>query len=138
MMLYDLKKKKKNAFKFNNWQQDRVNNSENTSTSSSSNKSTILTWLINPNLTKNKREEFLSIPTIANHHAFQIWKNEAFSLWKTQWQNIYKKDSQSYQIIEQIINEYYLVTIIDNHYYQDQRSGLFSLLTQWIQGSPHI
>ena len=55
-------------------------------------------------------------PTIFNINSFNIWRKEAFNFWKTRWQNYYTKDSESWQIIQEIIDNYSLLVIVDNNY----------------------
>ena len=55
-------------------------------------------------------------PTIVDYDSFLIWKNDAFSLWKNEWGNIYEKDSESYKLIDNIYNSFYLVFIVDNDF----------------------
>jgi len=54
-------------------------------------------------------------PTIFDPSAFLVWAEEAFSLW-TNWNNLYEFDSESFELIENIRDTYYLVAIIDNNY----------------------
>ena len=55
-------------------------------------------------------------PTIFDIESFALWKNEAFSLWKNYWQKYYTIGSESYNILEEIYNNYYLTVVIDNNY----------------------
>ena len=70
---------------------------------------TALTWGVFPN------REILQ-PTIFDPSTFLVWAEEAFSLWTTMWQNLYDMESDSYELIENIRDTYYLVAIIDNDY----------------------
>jgi methylenetetrahydrofolate reductase (NADPH) len=45
-----------------------------------------------------------------------VWSEEAFSLWSGMWLNLYDMDSESYQLIEEIRDTYFLVAIIDNDF----------------------
>ena len=36
--------------------------------------------------------------------------------WKNEWGNIYEKDSESYKLIDNIYNSFYLVFIVDNDF----------------------
>ena len=55
-------------------------------------------------------------PTIVDARSFLIWKDEAFSLWIDDWASIYKAKSESYEIIKEIYDTYYLVNVVDNDY----------------------
>jgi methylenetetrahydrofolate reductase (NADPH) len=55
-------------------------------------------------------------PTIVDTRSFLIWKNEAFSLWMDDWASIYEAKSESYEIIKEIYDTYYLVNVVDNDY----------------------
>ena len=43
-------------------------------------------------------------------------QDEAFGLWREQWGNLYPESSQSRQVIQHIINNYYLVNLVDNEF----------------------
>lgn len=70
---------------------------------------TALTWGVFPN------REILQ-PTVFDPSTFLIWSEEAFSLWTTMWSNLYDFDSDSFELIENIRDSYYLVALIDNDY----------------------
>jgi methylenetetrahydrofolate reductase (NADPH) len=70
---------------------------------------TALTWGVFPN------REILQ-PTIFDPSTFLVWAEEAFSLWTSMWQNLYELESDSYELIENLRDTYYLVAIIDNNY----------------------
>lgn len=70
---------------------------------------TALTWGVFPN-----RE--VVQPTIFDPATYRVWAEEAFSLWTTLWSNLYDLDSPSFDLIESIRDQYYLVAIIDNDY----------------------
>lgn len=70
---------------------------------------TALTWGVFPN-----RE--VVQPTIFDPETFLIWAEEAYALWSSTWLNLYDFDSESYELIENIRDTYYLVAIIDNDY----------------------
>lgn len=55
-------------------------------------------------------------PTIFDPSAFLVWAEEAFSLWTSMWLNLYDFDTDSYELIENIRDTYYLVAIIDNNF----------------------
>ena len=55
-------------------------------------------------------------PTIVDTRSFLIWKDEAFGLWINDWASIYKQKSNSYNLLHQIHDSYYLVNIVDNDF----------------------
>jgi methylenetetrahydrofolate reductase (NADPH) len=81
-----------------------------------------LTWGVFPN------KEIIQ-PTVADHAAFLIWKDEAFALWDSHWKCIYPPNSPSAQIITQIQSTYFLVTVVDNDFV---RGDLFTFMEQLI------
>ncbi len=68
-----------------------------------------VTWGVFPN------KEIIQ-PTIVDMRSFLIWKDEAFSLWMDDWASIYEAKSESYKLIKEIYDTYYLVNIVDNDY----------------------
>lgn len=76
---------------------------------------TALTWGVFPN------REILQ-PTVFDPSTFLVWAEEAFSLWTTMWLNLYEFDSQSYELIENIRDTFFLVAIIDNNFFAENNS----------------
>lgn len=68
-----------------------------------------LTWGVFPG------REILQ-PTIADYKTFLIWKDEAFALWQEKWGMIYDKNSESKRVLEDIVEDMYLVCLVDNDY----------------------
>ena len=68
-----------------------------------------VTWGVFPN-------SEIKQPTVVCAHSFEIWKDEAFALWKSQWASCYEKNSDSYNVLESVRNEWWLVNIVDNDY----------------------
>jgi len=84
---------------------------------------TALTWGVFPN------REILQ-PTIFDPDIFLVWADEAFSLWSSMWLNLYDFGSESYELVENIRDTYYLVAIIDNEFTDGGKTDdEFSLLT---------
>merc|ERR1719428_2156823 len=54
-------------------------------------------------------------PTVVDEKSFMAWKDEAFALWD-EWSSIYDEGSTSQQLIEGIVETYYLVNIVDNNF----------------------
>ena len=58
-------------------------------------------------------------PTVVDHQAFEIWKNEALKSFVDTWSIIYQGengDSASAQFLEKCQNEFFLVNIVDNNF----------------------
>jgi methylenetetrahydrofolate reductase (NADPH) len=70
---------------------------------------TALTWGVFPS------REILQ-PTVFDSNTFLVWAEEAFSLWTHMWLNLYEFDSESYELIENIKDTFYLCAIIDNDF----------------------
>lgn len=71
---------------------------------------TALTWGVFPD------REILQ-PTVFDPETFMgVWAEEAFSLWTTMWLNLYEEDSVSYELIESISSEFFLIAIVDNDF----------------------
>lgn len=68
-----------------------------------------LTWGVFPD------REVLQ-PTIVDHSSFKAWKTEAFSLWLQEWAVIYEEDSEAFDLIHSIHDEYFLVNVVDNDF----------------------
>jgi len=55
-------------------------------------------------------------PTVVDYASFIVWKGEALAVWKTRWLSLYEPGTPSRQLLENIINTYFLVNIVDNNY----------------------
>jgi len=55
-------------------------------------------------------------PTVVDAASFLVWKDEARAVWKTRWLSLYDPSSPSYKLLENIINTYFIVNIVDNNY----------------------
>ncbi|GMM33470.1 methylenetetrahydrofolate reductase (NAD(P)H) [Saccharomycopsis crataegensis] len=96
------------------------------------NRSTAVTWGVFPN------KEIVQ-STIIEEQSFRAWKDEAFGI-LVEWANLYliewknstdadsKKYETAYKLIKSIHDEFYLITIFDNNF-QDE-DGLWSLLSE--------
>ena len=85
-----------------------INNESNIITNCQ-NTTNAVTWGIFPN-------KQVVQPTIVDYESFLIWKNDAFKLWTNEWANIYDIDSESYKLVKNIHDTYYLVYVVDNDY----------------------
>lgn len=63
-------------------------------------------------------------PTIVETISFLAWKDEAFRL-GTDWANCYPAESPSRQLIESVMNNWYLINIVDNDFHSAR--GIFEL-----------
>lgn len=43
-------------------------------------------------------------------------QDEAFTLWDQQWAKLYPESSQSWKLIHHVMENYYLVNLVDNNY----------------------
>lgn len=77
-----------------------------------------VTWGVFPN-----RE--IVQTTIIQEDSFDAWREEAFSIW-SEWRALYKKNTASFKLLDKIINEYLLVTVIHHDYVEED--GLWELL----------
>lgn len=84
------------------------------------NASNCVTWGVFPN-----RE--IVQTTIVEEESFKAWKEEAFEIWK-EWRLLYPKNSDSAKLIDEILNDYYLVTVLHHDY--PNESALWDLLLE--------
>jgi len=69
-------------------------------------------------------------PTVVDSASFVVWKDEAFALWKSRWLNLYLEESPSRVLLEDIINSYFLVNIVDNNYIDGDIFQIFTEVQQ--------
>jgi methylenetetrahydrofolate reductase (NADPH) len=55
-------------------------------------------------------------PTVVDHNAFLIWKDEAFGQWLDPWALIYGHESLSAAFLKRCHDTLYLVNVVDNDY----------------------
>ncbi|KNA12569.1 hypothetical protein SOVF_124730 [Spinacia oleracea] len=65
-------------------------------------------------------------PTVVDPASFMIWKDEAFEIWSRSWAKLYPEGDSSKTLLEQVQNNYYLVSLVDNDYIN---GDLFSVFT---------
>ncbi|KAF1330216.1 Methylenetetrahydrofolate reductase, partial [Globisporangium splendens] len=68
-----------------------------------------VTWGVFPN------KEILQ-PTIVDSNSFMAWKDEAFALWLSLWASLYDDESAASEVIHEIHDTYFLVSIVDNDF----------------------
>jgi methylenetetrahydrofolate reductase (NADPH) len=54
-------------------------------------------------------------PTVVDFKSFLAWKDEAFALWD-EWSSIYTQESKSRKQIQDVVDSYFLVNIVDNNF----------------------
>jgi len=68
-------------------------------------------------------------PTVVDEGSFGVWKDEAFALWNSQWLSCYDQNEsaqkKSYDVLSNIINNYYLMNIVDNDYIHGDLFSVF-------------
>lgn len=65
--------------------------------------------------------------TIIGEDSFKAWKDEGFEIWK-EWMLLYPKGSDSAKLIQSILDNYYLTTIVYHNYPVEQ--GLWDFLEE--------
>ena len=74
-------------------------------------------------------------PTVVDHQAFAIWKDEAFSQWLDTWGLVYKpkagekasdEDEASLAFLQQCHDSLYLVNIVDNNFVESSLGAVMS------------
>eukprot|EP01112_Ceratiomyxa_fruticulosa_P001734 TRINITY_DN118_c0_g3_i1.p1 TRINITY_DN118_c0_g3~~TRINITY_DN118_c0_g3_i1.p1 ORF type:complete len:590 (-),score=124.48 TRINITY_DN118_c0_g3_i1:117-1886(-) len=68
-------------------------------------------------------------PTVVDAESFVVWKDEAFALWKSRWANEYAEGTESRTVLDNVINSYYLVNIVDNNFVDGDLFQIFVQLT---------
>lgn len=54
-------------------------------------------------------------PTIIDFESFKAWNEEAFLLW-LEWARCYKKNTKTYELLNSIYDNYYLVSLVHHNY----------------------
>lgn len=74
---------------------------------------TAVTWGVFPG------REILQ-PTVVDPVSFMVWKDEAFDLWTSEWGSLYAGDSdddkRSMEVLRQVKDNYFLVSLVDNDF----------------------
>lgn len=68
-------------------------------------------------------------PTVVDHQAFEIWKDEAFKAWLDTWSVIYTEE-ESKTFLKKCHDEMFLVNIVDNDFVQ---GDLYENLLKFIE-----
>eukprot|EP01025_Chloroclados_australasicus_P043233 TRINITY_DN4609_c0_g1_i1.p1 TRINITY_DN4609_c0_g1~~TRINITY_DN4609_c0_g1_i1.p1 ORF type:complete len:599 (-),score=81.18 TRINITY_DN4609_c0_g1_i1:270-2066(-) len=55
-------------------------------------------------------------PTVVEPNSFMVWKDEAFELWITEWGNLYEESSDSWKILKEVQDNWWLVSVVENDY----------------------
>jgi methylenetetrahydrofolate reductase (NADPH) len=64
-------------------------------------------------------------PTVVDHKAFLIWKQEAFASWLDHWGIIYGMDTPQFKYLESCLNSLYLVNVVDNDFINGDLQKIF-------------
>jgi methylenetetrahydrofolate reductase (NADPH) len=64
-------------------------------------------------------------PTVVDHTAFLIWKQEAFASWLDQWAVIYGFDTPQFHFLNKCHDSFYLVNVVDNDYITGDLNKVF-------------
>jgi methylenetetrahydrofolate reductase (NADPH) len=64
-------------------------------------------------------------PTVVDHNAFLIWKDEAFAEWLDPWALVYGFDSPSAEFLRRCHDTLYLVNVVDNDYINGDLDKVF-------------
>uniref|UniRef100_A0A1J3CZC5 Methylenetetrahydrofolate reductase n=2 Tax=Noccaea caerulescens TaxID=107243 RepID=A0A1J3CZC5_NOCCA len=65
-------------------------------------------------------------PTIVDPASFKVWKDEAFETWSRSWANLYPEADPSRNLLEEVKNSYYLVSLVENDYINGDIFGVFA------------
>lgn len=65
-------------------------------------------------------------PTVVDPASFMVWKDEAFEIWSRSWAQLYPDGDSSRKLLEEVQNSYYLVSLVDNDYINDNLFSVFS------------
>ena len=74
-------------------------------------------------------------PTVVDHTAFRIWKDEAFASWIDNWGIIYGVDSYQFEFLQRCHDSFYLVNVVDNDYIN---GDLNKVINNFIEESQNI
>lgn len=69
-------------------------------------------------------------PTVVDHEAFMVWKDEAFSLWLKNWAVIYEPDSRASALIHSVHDNYFLVSVVDNDFMHGNIYSIFDAIEE--------
>lgn len=68
-------------------------------------------------------------PTVVDTQSFIAWKTEAFDLWN-EWINLYDEETRSHELLKNIRDTYFLVSIVDNDYLA---GDMFTILVKLLE-----
>jgi methylenetetrahydrofolate reductase (NADPH) len=80
-----------------------------------------LTWGVFPG-------KEISQPTVVDPDSFMVWKDEAYALWKSVWGSLYPEDSPSRKLIDNIAENYYLISMVDNDFVKGNIFDVFDVV----------
>jgi len=116
--------------RLSHWQINAINREGHYESNFGSNCVNAVTWGVFPG------SEILQ-PTVVDAQSFVAWKTEAFDLWN-EWINLYEEDTPSHQLLKNIQDTYFLVSIVDNDYLAgDLFTTLVKLLDESWESGKH-
>jgi methylenetetrahydrofolate reductase (NADPH) len=68
-------------------------------------------------------------PTVVEYESFFVWKDEAFALWRSLWALLYDEGSVSRHVIDNVLNNWYLMNIVENNYVNGDIFAIFQNVT---------
>ena len=74
-------------------------------------------------------------PTVVDHNAFLIWKDEIFSQFLDPWAAVYGQGSDSFKFLEECYNTFYLINIVDNDFIN---GDLDKILEEFIKANAEL
>ncbi|KAL5549748.1 hypothetical protein UlMin_004979, partial [Ulmus minor] len=78
-----------------------------------------VTWGVFP------RREIIQ-PTVVDPASFLMWKDEAFEIWSRGWASLYPEDDPSKKVLEEVQNNYFLASLVDNDYINGDLFAVFA------------
>eukprot|EP01134_Creolimax_fragrantissima_P008079 CFRG8079T1 len=64
-------------------------------------------------------------PTVTDQESFTAWREEAFGLWRVMWNNRLEGGTIQRTVLESMISEYFLVSVVDHNYVDGDIFSIF-------------
>ncbi|KDP29529.1 hypothetical protein JCGZ_19242 [Jatropha curcas] len=65
-------------------------------------------------------------PTVVDPASFNVWKDEAFEIWSRGWASLYPEGDPSRKLLEEVQDNYFLVSLVDNDYIHGDIFAIFA------------
>lgn len=65
-------------------------------------------------------------PTVVDPASFMVWKDEAFQIWTKVWAFLYPEADPSRNLLQEVEDTYYLVSLVDNDYIHGDLFSVFA------------